>query len=83
VYLVGLFSFCIGSVGIARAQTVSQLMTSRVLQALGSSCGSSLGPGVIGDIYKVEKRGTIVGVFQAVSSLILPPNGRHSVSSCL
>ena len=46
--------------------SVPQLLFWRVVQAFGASCGLSVGMGVIGDIYKLEERGTASGVFFAV-----------------
>ncbi|KAF5349698.1 hypothetical protein D9756_008833 [Leucocoprinus leucothites] len=53
----------IGSLGVARAQTVSQLMFWRVIQGMGASPGLSVGAGVIGDIYKLEERGAALGSY--------------------
>jgi len=39
----------------------------RLVQAFGASPGLSVGSGVIGDIYKLEERGTAMGIFFAVS----------------
>jgi MFS family permease len=39
----------------------------RFLQAFGASAGLSVGSGVIADIYKLEERGTAMGVFYGVS----------------
>ena len=61
---------CIASIGVAMSQTVPQLMVWRFLQAFGASGGSSVGTGVIGDIYKLEERGTAMGVFFAVSVIL-------------
>jgi MFS family permease len=42
----------------------------RVFQAAGASPGFSIGAGVIGDIYKLEERGTAIGIFLAVSFVL-------------
>ncbi|PBK60698.1 MFS general substrate transporter [Armillaria solidipes] len=63
VYLVGLPLLCVGSLGVALSQTVSQLMVWRFLQTFGASPGLSVGAGVIGDIYKLEERGGAMGIF--------------------
>lgn len=68
VLLVAMPILCFASFGVGRAQNISQLMLCRFLQALGGSSGSSLGSGVIGDIYKLEERGTAMGIFFAVSN---------------
>lgn len=56
-----------GSIGVALARTVPQLMLFRVLQAFGGGGGMSVGAGVISDIYRLEQRGAAMGVFFAVS----------------
>ena len=66
VYLLTLSIECLGSLGVASAKSVPTLLTWRVIQAFGSSSGLSVGMGVIGDIYKIEQRGTASGVFFAV-----------------
>jgi MFS family permease len=42
-------------------------MVWRFVQALGASPGLAVGPGVIGDIYKLEERGQAMGIFFGVS----------------
>lgn len=42
-------------------------MVWRVVQALGASPGLGVGSGVIGDIYRPEKRGEALGFFFSVS----------------
>lgn len=52
-------------------------MTWRFLQAFGSSGGFAVGSGVIADIYKLEERGTAMGIFYGVSRhyfLLIPIN---------
>lgn len=66
IYLLTLAVQCIGSVGVASAWNVPTLLAWRIVQAFGSSSGLSVGMGVIGDIYKIEERGTASGVFFAV-----------------
>jgi MFS family permease len=58
---------CTGSVGVALSNAVPELMIWRFLQAFGASAGLSVGSGVIADIYKLEERGTAMGVFYGVS----------------
>jgi MFS family permease len=50
-----------------RAETVLQLMIGRTIQAVGASPGLSVGAGVIGDIYRLEERGTALGSYFGVS----------------
>lgn len=40
----------------------------RFFQTFGVSSGLAVGGGVIGDIYKLEERGTAMGIFFAVGS---------------
>jgi MFS family permease len=53
---------------VALSQNIPQIMICRVLQALGSSGALSVGTAVLGDIYKLEERGTAIGIFHAVRS---------------
>ncbi|KAF7321557.1 MFS general substrate transporter [Mycena kentingensis (nom. inval.)] len=69
MYLVGLPFLCAGSIGLSRANTVTQLMIFRFIQAWGSSGGFAVGGGVIGDIYKLSERGFSMGIFFSTSLL--------------
>ena len=70
MYLTGLPLLIAGSLGVAYARTVSELMVWRFLQAFGASPGIAVGAGVIGDIYILEERGTAIGVFFSVRPLL-------------
>jgi MFS family permease len=70
VYLTVLPIFAMGSLGVALARNVQQLLLFRVVQAFGGGGGMSIGAGVISDIYRLEQRGTAMGVFFAVSETI-------------
>ncbi|KXN82692.1 Quinidine resistance protein 1 [Leucoagaricus sp. SymC.cos] len=59
----------IGCLGVARAQTVPELMFWRVVQAMGASPSLSVGAGVIGDIYKLEERGAALGSYYGTGLL--------------
>ncbi|KAH8100315.1 MFS general substrate transporter [Cristinia sonorae] len=63
IYLLSLLCQCAGSLGVASSRSVPELLALRVLQAFGSSSGLSIGIAVIGDIYKLEERGTASGIF--------------------
>ncbi|KAK7679623.1 hypothetical protein QCA50_017334 [Cerrena zonata] len=63
IYMCSLALFCLGSLGVASSHSVPELLAFRVLQAFGTSSGLSVGMGVIGDIYKLEERGTASGIF--------------------
>ncbi len=56
---------------MARAQTVTQLIIWRCIQAMGAAPGLSGGAGVIGDIYKLAERGAALGSYFGVSSMWL------------
>ncbi|KAJ3532962.1 hypothetical protein NMY22_g7540 [Coprinellus aureogranulatus] len=75
IYLTFLPLLIFGSFAVAVARTVPELMIWRFLQAFGTSPGFSVGAGVIGDIYKVEERGTAMGIFYSVSHVVIPPWG--------
>ncbi|KAF5349703.1 hypothetical protein D9756_008836 [Leucocoprinus leucothites] len=62
-YLWCLPVMTIASLGVATAQTVQQLMIWRFIQGMGASPGLSVGAGVIGDIYRLEERGTALGSY--------------------
>ncbi|KAK7040299.1 hypothetical protein VNI00_009767 [Paramarasmius palmivorus] len=65
IYLFGLPLLCIGSAGVAWSRSIGELMVWRFIQTLGVSFGISVGAGVIGDIYRLEERGTAMGIFFA------------------
>ncbi|KAF5349687.1 hypothetical protein D9756_008816 [Leucocoprinus leucothites] len=62
-YLYSLPVMIIGSLGVGWAQNVDQLLIFRFLQAMGASPGTSVGFGVIGDIYRLEERGRAMGSY--------------------
>ena len=66
IYMLALTLQIIGAIGVANAQTVTQLLGWRAMQAAGASSGLSVGMGVIGDIYRLEERGTASGIFFGV-----------------
>ncbi|KAG1749491.1 major facilitator superfamily domain-containing protein [Suillus lakei] len=63
MYLWGMPFLCIGSCGVAMSASLRSLLFWRFVQTFGCSGGIPLGAGVIGDIYKLEERGTAIGVF--------------------
>ncbi|TFK64163.1 MFS general substrate transporter [Pluteus cervinus] len=71
VYLTGLPLLIVGSLGVAFARTVPELMIWRFMQAFGASPGISVGAGVVGDIYCLEERGTAMGIF--FSAILVGP----------
>ncbi|KAF9043989.1 major facilitator superfamily domain-containing protein [Panaeolus papilionaceus] len=71
IYLTFLPLLVVGSFGVASAPTVPSLMIWRFIQAAGASPGMAVGAGVIGDIYRLEERGTAMGIFFA--AILLGP----------
>jgi MFS family permease len=67
MYLLGMPFLCVGSCGVAMSTSLQNLLFWRFVQTFGCSGGISLGAGVIGDIYKLEERGSAIGVFFGVS----------------
>ncbi|KIK36302.1 hypothetical protein CY34DRAFT_531693 [Suillus luteus UH-Slu-Lm8-n1] len=63
MYLLGMPFLCAGSCGVAMSTSLRGLLFWRFVQTFGCSGGLPLGAGVIGDIYKLEERGTAIGVF--------------------
>ncbi|KIK37208.1 hypothetical protein CY34DRAFT_810557, partial [Suillus luteus UH-Slu-Lm8-n1] len=63
IYLWGMPFLCAGSCGVAMATSLQGLLFWRFMQTFGCAGGMSVGAGVIGDIYKLEERGTAIGVF--------------------
>jgi MFS family permease len=51
---------------VASSKAVPELMVWRFFQTFGASGGLSVGAGVIADLYKLEERGTAMGVFYGV-----------------
>jgi MFS family permease len=43
----------------------------RFFQTFGAAPGISVGAGVVGDIYRLEERGTAMGIFLAVSVIVI------------
>ncbi|KAG1834358.1 major facilitator superfamily domain-containing protein [Suillus subalutaceus] len=63
MYLCGIPFLCVGSCGVAMANSLWGLLFWQFVQTFGCSGGLSLGAGVIGDIYKLEERGIGIGIF--------------------
>ncbi|KAA1475901.1 MFS general substrate transporter [Dentipellis sp. KUC8613] len=65
IYLVSTPVLALGSLGVSLSRSVPELMVWRFVQAFGSGSGMSVGGGVIGDIYRLEERGSVMGIFFA------------------
>lgn len=62
VYLYSMPCLALGSFGVSICNSTSELLFWRAVQAVGSSAGLSTGMAIIGDIYKLEERGTAMGI---------------------
>ncbi|MBI4854768.1 MAG: MFS transporter [Acidobacteria bacterium] len=74
-YLVGIAIFLLGSVLSGASQSMNQLIVFRAIQGLGSGAIVPLSLIVIGEIYTLEERAKMQGVFSSVwgvSSIIGP-----------
>ena len=70
IFICALPFLIFGSLGVALSKTVPELIFFRVIQALGAAPGFSVGSGAVADIYRLEERGTAMGIFFAVCSII-------------
>ena len=61
-YLYAMPCLAVGSFGVSTSHSVPELLFWRAIQAAGSSTGMATGMAIIGDIYKLEERGTAVGI---------------------
>jgi len=62
VFLCATPCLALASFGVSVSHSVPELLFWRAFQAAGSSAGMSTGMAIIGDIYKLEERGTAVGI---------------------
>ncbi|EIM82270.1 MFS general substrate transporter [Stereum hirsutum FP-91666 SS1] len=69
IYLTAIPTLALGSLGVTLARDLPTLFICRFIQAFGAGVGLSVGGGVIGDIYKLEERGTAMGIFFAACLL--------------
>lgn len=65
-YLIGIALFLLGSVACGFSQTMTQLILFRGLQGLGTGAVLPLGLTIIGDIYPLEERARMQGLFSGV-----------------
>jgi MFS family permease len=67
IFMTSFPLMALGSLGVGLARSVPELMVWRIVQALGAAPGFSVGGAIIGDIYKLEERGSAMGLFFGVS----------------
>ncbi|KIJ24108.1 hypothetical protein M422DRAFT_39286, partial [Sphaerobolus stellatus SS14] len=63
IYYSSLPLLCLGSLAAALSRTVTELTISRAIQGFGAGSVMSVGAATISDIYRVEERGTAMGVY--------------------
>ena len=75
VYLAGIFLFLLGSVLAGTSQSMAALIAFRTLQGLGAGAVQPVAITIVGDIFELEARARIQGLFGAVwgISAILGP----------
>jgi EmrB/QacA subfamily drug resistance transporter len=78
VYLAGIFLFLFGSVLAGTSQSMGALILFRTLQGLGAGAVQPVAITIMGDIYELETRARVQGLFGAVwgiSAVIGPAAG--------
>jgi len=84
VLLVGIALFLLGSMGSGLAQSMKLLVVMRALQGLGAGAMQPITITIVGDIFTVEERARIQGIFGAVwgfSAMVGPLAGGLIVSA--
>jgi EmrB/QacA subfamily drug resistance transporter len=78
VYLAGIFLFLLGSVLAGTSQSIAALILFRTLQGLGAGAVQPVAITIVGDIFELETRARIQGLFGAVwgiSAVVGPAAG--------
>ena len=78
VYLAGIFLFLLGSVLCGTSQSMGALIVFRTLQGLGAGAVQPVAITIIGDIFELETRARVQGLFGAVwgiSAVVGPAAG--------
>ena len=63
LFILSMGIFGLASLGGALVTNIWGLVVLRCVQALGASCGQSVGAGVIADCYPIEQRGAAFGKY--------------------
>lgn len=77
-YILGMSVFALGSIYGGFAVSMTHLITARVIQGLGAGIITPVAMAMITDMFSVEKRGNMIGIFgfvQLLSNLLSPPLG--------
>jgi len=78
VFLASIAIFMVGSMACGQSQTMEQLIAFRLLQGLGAGGVLPINQTILGDVYPLEERARITGVFSTiwgVSGLLGPAIG--------
>ena len=78
VYLAGIFLFLLGSVLAGTSQSMAALISFRTLQGLGAGAVQPVAITIMGDIFELETRARVQGLFGAVwgiSAVVGPAAG--------
>src|SRR5258707_773541 len=78
IFLFGTAVFLIGSIASGAAQSMEQLILFRAIQGLGAGAVMPIVLTIIGDIFSLEERGRVQGLFSGVwglSSVVGPALG--------
>ena len=78
MYIAGIASFVMGSVLCGTAHSMTQLITFRAIQGTGAGALFPVGMTIVADLYPLEERGRVQGLFSGVwglSSIIGPVIG--------
>ncbi|MCA9632458.1 MAG: MFS transporter [Myxococcales bacterium] len=84
IILFGVVVFLIGSVASGQARSIEQLIAFRALQGLGAGAMQPITMTIIGDLFDVERRAKIQGLFGGVwgaAGIIGPLLGGYIVSA--
>ena len=77
-FILGMGIFAIGSIYGGLAPSMTHLIVARVIQGLGAGIITPVAMAMITDMFPLEKRGNMIGVFgfiQLLSNLLSPPLG--------
>jgi EmrB/QacA subfamily drug resistance transporter len=66
IYLTGIFLFLLGSVLVGTSESMAALIFYRTLQGLGAGAVQPVAVTIVGDIFELETRARVQGLFGAV-----------------
>jgi EmrB/QacA subfamily drug resistance transporter len=66
VFILSIAIFLVGSMACGQAQTMEQLIAFRLLQGLGAGGVLPINQTILGDIYPLEERARITGLFSTI-----------------